>query len=207
MSAIALTGPVQAQSVLNGSMTGDPTIGSPPPGWNSLNTDGDTVGPGGLGIWAPGISASPDGGTFLMVLDNGSGGSFDRCGQVISGFTVGQTYRVTFFCANGALDFSSPYNGPLTVEVGMFGGSQATDTLAFDGFGQQKWYTRSFDFQANDVMTELTFRANSLQPGSGAAAAVDGVMLTVVPSPGTFTLLAAGGVMMWPRRRKSVFGK
>jgi hypothetical protein len=201
LACLALvSGLAQAQSVTNGSMTGPVSIGSPPPSWNSVNADGDTIGPGGSGGWATGIAASNDGGTFLMVLDNGNGGFFDRCGQTITGFTVGQAYTIGFEYANGGLPNFGSYTNTLTAEMEIFGAQYLTAATAFDGIGQQQWRTISFNFVATDTSTTLYFRANSLGNG-GAAAAIDGVYLRAVPAPGSLALAALAGVIGTRRRR------
>lgn len=191
------------QTVANGSMTGPPAIATPPPMWNSLNTDGDTIPVGGLSGWATGIPASPDGGTFLAVLDNGPGGAFDECGQTIAGFTPGELYELTFSYVNAGLDSSaaSNYANPLLARVLMFGTTQDTQILAHGGFGSQIWFTTSMTFLANSASTNLTFRAVSQGPG-GAAAGIDGVSLRLVPTPGPVALLglAVGSAALRRRR-------
>lgn len=188
-----------AQSITNGSMTGPLAIGSPPPGWTSVNVDGDTIGPGGFSGWATGMPASTDGGTFLMVLDNGSGGGFDRAAQAITGFNIGQQYTIGFEYGNGALPGFGSYDGPLYVEMEIFGTTYQTPVIAFDGVGNQQWYNASFNFIATAADTTLFFRAVSTQFGLGAAAAIDGVFL--VPTPGSLALLALPGLALVRRRR------
>lgn len=198
-AGLMLSSVCHGQTITNGSMTGPVVIGSPPPGWASVNADGDTIGPGGFSGWATGMPASNDGGTFLMVLDNGSGGAFDRCGQVVTGFQPGEMYTIGFEYGNGALPSFGGYAGPLRVEMEVFGTTYLTPEIAFDGIGLQRWFDASFSFMATATSTTVYFRAISTQFGSGAAATIDGVYL--VPSPGTLALLVLPGIAAVRRRR------
>ena len=199
--AVGIATPVAlGQTVTNGSMTGPPTIGSPPPGWASVSTDGDTIPPGGLSGWGTGIPASSNGGTFLAVLNNGGGGVFDAVAQIISGFSVGQAYTLNFEFANIGLDSlaASNYANSGFIRANIAGVNLDSPTLAHAGFGNQQWLSFSGNFVASATMLTLTFSAERSGFG-GYAGGVDGV--SIVPAPGAFVLIAISGLAAVRRRR------
>ena len=189
-----------AEFVTNGSMTGNPSIGTPPPGWGSASIDGDTIPPGGLNGWATGIAPSSDGGTFLAVLNNGPGSGFDDVQQIITGFTPGQTYTLSFEWANVGLDASasSNYANPGFVRASIAGNEFETDEIPHEGFGSQTWRTFSTTFVANGETQVLSFRGVSTIAG-GYAAGIDGV--SIVPAPAAVSLLGVAGLLGARRRR------
>ena len=193
--------------VTNGSMTGPAMIGSPPPAWASLSTDGDTIPVGGLSGWAPGIGASPDGDTFLALLNNGGGGSYDAVSQSISGFSAGQTYTLEFYYTNAGLSpsLASNYANPGDIRASIGGNTFDSPTLANDGFGNQQW----FDYKTTFVATAgtLTLTLAAVREGDaigGYAGGIDGVSIsaTTVPEPSGVALMLAGiGALGWRVRR------
>jgi MYXO-CTERM domain-containing protein len=192
--------PALGQVVDNGSMTGPVNIGSPPPGWDSVSTDGDTIGPGGFSGWGTGIGASNDGGTFLALLNNGGGGAFDAAAQVISGFTIGNSYSLNFEYSNIGLDSSAAadYANSGLIRANIAGVNLDSALLAHDGFGSQLWFDFSGSFVATSETMTLTFSAVRSDVG-GYAGGVDGV--SIIPTPGTFGLFAAAGLAAIRRRR------
>jgi MYXO-CTERM domain-containing protein len=192
--------PALGQVVDNGSMTGPVNIGSPPPGWDSVSTDGDTIGPGGFSGWGTGIGASNDGGTFLALLNNGGGGAFDAAAQVISGFTIGNSYSLNFEYSNIGLDSSAAgdYANSGLIRANIAGVNLDSALLAHDGFGSQQWFDFSGSFVATSETMTLTFSAVRSDVG-GYAGGVDGV--SIIPTPGTFGLFAAAGLAAIRRRR------
>ncbi len=188
------------QAITNGSMTGPVNIGSPPPGWASVSTDGDTIGPGGFSGWATGIGPSNDGGTFLALLNNGGGGAFDAAAQVINGFTVGTAYTLLFEYSNVGLDSSaaSNYANPGFIRANIAGVNLDSSLLSHDGFGSQRWFNFSGSFVATSVTMTLTFSAERSGSG-GYAGGIDGV--SIIPAPGTIGLFAAAGLAAIRRRR------
>lgn len=208
-AAIVFLNPVgevsAANLVINGSMTGTPAITTPPPGWTSVNTDGDTIPVGGLNGWATDIGASPDGGTFLAILNNGSGGAFDATTQYVYGFTVGLTYTLEFSYANIGLDQSaaSNYANSGFVRANIAGIDFDTPVLTHDGFGSQQWFHFSETFIATAPDMYLTFTA--MRPNNaigGYAGGIDGVFIAAVPEPSTIALLSLGIVMIAGHSRR-----
>jgi hypothetical protein len=184
---------VFAVPIVNGSMNGPPTIANPPPNWSSTSIDGDTIPVGGLSGWGTGIGPSPDGGTFLALLNNGGGGGFDAVAQVISGFVVGQVYDLHFSFANIGLDSTaaSNYANPGFIRANIAGIDLDSMLLNHDGFGQQQWFNFTGSFAATATTHTLTFSAERSGIG-GYAGGVDGVSITAVPEPTTLALMGLG---------------
>ena len=199
--ALAVAGHAQANLVVNGSMTGTPAIGTPPPGWGSISVDGDTIPPGGFSIWADGIPASPDGGTFLAILNNGLFSSgLDIVKQDVAGFTAGETYSLSFYYANAALPTIGGYAGPGSVQTDIAGNTFNTPVISFDGIGFQQWYIASYSFVATAATQQLVFTPVATT-AQGQAHGINGVVIELIPTPsaaGLFGLAAMAGL----RRRR-----
>ncbi|CAN0500553.1 unnamed protein product, partial [Phaeothamnion confervicola] len=174
--ALLLSVSASAIPITNGSMTGQPAIGVAPPGWTSVSVDGDTIPVGGLSGWGTGIGASPDGGTFLALLNNGGGGGFDAVEQIINGFVIGDVYTIGFNVANIGLDGSaaSDYANEGLIRANIAGVDLDSASLAHAGFGNQQWFGFSANFVATAASLTLTLSAERAGVG-GYAGGVDGV--------------------------------
>jgi len=206
MTAAAIPA-AHAQLVTNGSLTGAPGEGFAPPAWTTGTQGADTVAPGGLaspsgpgGFHAYQMPASPDGGTFVSLY--GSPSVVEHIQQSVSGLTVGQTYRVSFFYGLGGWwQGSSIYpdeTAPGFLNVSFGGGTQSTPVISFDGFGSQQWYTASMDFTATST-TSLLHIAGASNTGI-TRLAIDGIAVNPVPAPSALALLAV--IPLASRRRR-----
>jgi hypothetical protein len=198
---LALASAARAELVVNGSMTGDVGINVQPAPWATLFGPGvhsppDTVAAGGLvdGSFtlAPGIPASPNGGTFLafsasMILEN------DYAGQNIAGLAPGGTYTLRFYYTNvGAL---LPPGLPLSLQPGVMKATIAGQTflsepLQFEGAGLQTWKLAELTFQATQPVEHLGFQTTSDLFYGG----IDGV--SIVPEPGSSLLMGVALVVL-----------
>jgi len=202
LAAMMFASTASANLVFNGSMTGNPIIGSPPPGWTPIQADGDTIPPGGLNAWATGMPASPDGGTFLALLHNGLGmAGKDVVSQVVNGFTPGESYTVSLFYSNAGLPLlGSPYTGPIRLETSIAGNSFSTPSINFLGIGAQQWFLAQYNFVATAASQALIFEPFA-GTGEGGAIGIDGVSIDLIPTPGAAALLGLGGLVIARRRR------
>jgi len=197
-----------AQSITNGSLTGLPTVSSPPAPWYNWQFTPDTV--DSLGPFNNTITpwtASPDGGTFVR----GNGSVFvdsEAFAQVVTGLTIGQAYSVNVFQTNLGLEL--PSVGSWLGEDGYWSlvvdGSleDSTSVISKQAFASDAiiWSADSLNFTATSTSHELAFVSRSVQPnGITAYMGIDGLRLQPVPTPGAVSLLAAGGLVAARRKR------
>ncbi len=188
-----------------------PDKNTAPDGWVGFSVD--LMAPGGTaldgGIGADGMSASPDGGTFVLI--GAAIGGFDYqeyIRQTLTGLTVGEPYSLSFWWGNGGWqNYTSGFptdtrDSGVIVEIA--GVVFTTDLVAHEGFGSQTWRHESFTFDATATSHLLEVKGNSshsgLDPRFGRSA-VDGIQLNVVPEPSSATLVALGLLALARRRR------
>jgi hypothetical protein len=208
--ALAFNTPA-APVVVNGSFEADPfningTLdlggrGGPLTGWTTLSND---TYPWGLPN-ANTINAGPTpyGNQWVIVGDFGRGGTWIE--QIIGGFTVGDSYTLSFALA-------SEYNnggGGSPMQVSFPGSSIASQTFSAPLRGANFWDTWSMfslPFVADN--TTLTIRMEGL-PGADYDAGIDNVSISgggTVPEPvSTAGLLGFAAVLLLQARRR--FGK
>jgi len=207
--ALVAAAPAQALAVtvVNGSLSGYPANGGVPAGWTSLKDSPDTNNVGnntGMPYYGFPVaaSASPDGGSWVGVGADKVSGFDERFGQIVSGFTVGAAYTVSWYAANfgfGTLPFG--YVAPARINVLINGVSV--------GFGsmlplQPGWVAESLTFTAAASTLQLAF-GSSVGPRSYIS--IDGIGLApapAVPEPAAALLLLAGlgAVATLARRRR-----
>jgi len=192
---LAATGVVNGQTVVNGSFEigTDPGSSIPLDAPNSTAIFGWTLQSGSIDYigtrWVAGD------GVRCVDLTGVSAGTLS---QMINGFVPGQDYRLSFLMAG------NPEAGPLVKSLQASIGS-VSQTFSFDGTGftpgNMGWSQRTLDFTASSSSLTLSFL--SLNPGT-AGPALDRILITPVPEPGTLALLALGGAVSgwWLRRRK-----
>ncbi|MEM9065744.1 MAG: hypothetical protein AAGB51_09680 [Planctomycetota bacterium] len=207
LAALALASNSHAQVLINGSLTGPPTVGSVPTGWSVWTNTPDTVDlPGPFNNTGTPWTASPDGGTF--VRGGASTATSESFSQIVTGFSVGQTYQIDFFTTN--LGFYSPTSGAWIGADGYWdfhidGAMYASSTVLSKPTASTDsivWNTESFTFVAANAVLELGFAARL--SGSGSVISymgIDGIRLTQVPAPGISAFL--GGLAMFTRRRRA----
>lgn len=114
------------------------------------------------------------------------------------GTVVGQKYLVSFSMAGNPDDQSDPVK---TMQVGLSQGP----LLTFDTTGKTRsdmgWVTKSFEFIAAGVSSQLTFASLN---DSAYGAALDNISVIAVPEPESFAMLLAGlGLITGVARRRA----
>ena len=206
---------VQGQVIANSSLTGPPTVSVAPPSWFEWQKTPDTVDASGpfnnTGVpWV----LSPDGGTFVRA----GGSTFvnsEAIGQVVSGFTPGASYNVTFFQTN--LGFEHPSTGAWNGEDGYW-------ELVIDGVSSDTasvltkpttstdpivWSSDSMSFIAPGATVEIALVSRSvLASGLAAYMGIDNVQVhgSVIPEPSSLVsagiLLLLGAIHRRPGRMR-----
>jgi len=170
---------ISAQNLLNGSFESgiNPGIDTGLFAVNSTSIDSWTLQTGSVDYigtrWLAG-----DGSRSLDMSGISAGSIF----QNVGGFSVGQSYRLSFLLAG------NPGAGPAVKTLqASIGSSSQTYTFDITGFTPDNmgWSQRQLDFTATSVMMNLTF--SSLTAGN-AGAALDGVSITAVPEPRAVSL-------------------
>ena len=151
---------------------------------------------GNLQLWGPGNgsanglpASSPDGGFFIgsdPVFQNGA------ISQTVTGLTAGDLYKLSFYWA-GAQQYT--FNEATTEgwQVTFGSQTQSTATVSTPNHGFSPWQLQSFNFTATSGTQVLSFLSTG-GPSSSIPpfALLDGVSLTQVPEPGSWTLLLGG---------------
>jgi hypothetical protein len=119
--------------------------------------------------------------------------------------TIGQTYALNF--DSGV--FGEPANGPLTLQIQVFGASMDTlvnDTIAppeNNNFDPATFSHYTYSFTADSASTTLKFTDGGLG-NANADVMLDTVSVTTVPEPGGAALTMFGaislGLIAWRRR-------
>jgi choice-of-anchor C domain-containing protein len=182
-----MAGLAKGQTVVNGSF--EVGIGIPStsiqlnagdstslPGWTVTSGTIDYIGT----LWPAGS------GSRSVDLTGSSSGTIE---QMITGFTPGQNYQLSFLMA------ANTEGGPTikSLQVSMDATSQ---TFTFNGSGYSNenmgWSLRTMDFTATSTTMALDFKG--LQTGLYGAA-LDAVTITPVPEPGTMGLLGSAALI------------
>ncbi len=164
--------------ISNGSLTGNVGIGTTPSGWTINSFSPDTLSatsqPFGIDV-NPGDS--PDGGTWVGLARNSN--VFESFGQDVSGFTIGQTYSISWYNTNTAC-CSGTFSAAAEILFDLDGATVfAGSTIAADGM----WYQETYNFVATALTHTLDFR---LDVGTEAYLGIDGIALSLVsdvPAP------------------------
>lgn len=198
LSTILFVGTANANLIINGSLTGPLANSGVPSGWSitspSPDTNDATNAANAGNIYDVPASLSPDGGTWVGVARNAS--FIESFGQLVTGFTVGEQYELTWFNAHfgtanyiGDNSFSALIDG---VSIGE-GSSLSLDT---------NWLQESIIFTASATSHQLDFQ---LAYDAKAYLQIDGIVLeglTTVPEPSTLIIFALGMIAVAARRFK-----
>lgn len=143
-----------------------------------------------------------------------SGGSnFETISQVVSGFTVGQSYTLSFYQQNNGRLLNPYDDGRASWEV-------LIDSVSsfFSGLmdpGETTWTQQSFDFVASSTSLDFMFKPFDIDNGAalpgdtGVYPVLDLIELaeagdppSPAPVPATLALLGLGWAGLWWSRRK-----
>lgn len=168
---------------VNGSLTGPVANGGVPSGWTTFSFSPDTMdqnnnaGVGGLGGFGATPSASPDGGTWVGIADIPETGFLEMFGQMVAGFTLGETYVISWYQANFGYDplgYVNPDKIGVTVD-GVLVGHGSISPLA------PGWTAESVQFVAASPSSEIRFGLGNERGRSYMS--IDGISISAVPSP------------------------
>lgn len=138
------------------------------------------------------ITASPDGGTFLVV--DGDSQYNGEISQTVSGLTVGDEYLLTFYQASS--QGSTNTNNVATTEqwkVTFGSTTQDSQLMSTPLDGSTPWTQQTMTFVADSTSDTLTFQAIGGPMGAPPAVLLDGISLTQqTPEPASASLLVGG---------------
>jgi len=183
------------------------------PGWTEINGSVDVGGNTVLGLGNQTLSgAANDLGVWMNHFGPDSPLSVQNevAGLSLSGFSVGQTYELSFFATikhNSSSGWSGN-NQPLTVaisgaNISTFDTSVLSDPINNDNLND--WVAQSIVFVAQAGTVEFEFGTGNNLPNLqnfGHRFGIDGFDARLVPAPSAAALLAIG-VMGATRRRRS----
>jgi PKD repeat protein len=176
----------QAQTVTNGSLTSITGNSITPPGWNNVNG----YNPGsGIGSW-PSVDAldvafsawfgsstvtpapSPNGGTWAGISSIPPNFENEAIEQVVPGFTIGTTYRLSFYVANFG---GSPFDDPGVVTGYINGTAVAVSPTLNLVPNIWTYVSGTFIASADSMTVQLDAIHNTGDSGAGGYYSVDGI--------------------------------
>jgi hypothetical protein len=158
------------------------------------------LGPGNVeATFATFPGASPNGGN---IFAGDSALTYQQSiSQLISGLVSGQKYTLTFYQAGAQ---QAGFSGATTDQWQVtFGSSVQTSTVMdVPSGGDVAWNSQTMTFTATAASETLTFLAQGTPNSDPPFALLDGVSLTLVPEPGSVTLLGFGAACIASLRRR-----
>lgn len=205
LPALTLAAPIVANGsfeadVFSGSGTLGLGCGNTLTGWTTQCSP-DSIYPWGLqngNVYNGG--PTPYGNQWVIIGDFGSGNSYIQ--QLVTGFTIGQTYRLDFAAASEGVGNGSRFE--VSVPTGSSTGSQIFTAPLRGANYWDTWGNFSYSFLASS--TSVTIRFTGLTDnGNGALdAGIDNVSIQAstsqVPEPTSFILMGIGLVAVGTRR-------
>lgn len=194
--------------IINPDLTGPVGIGVVPPGWSLWTGSPDTCDAGGPFNNTPTPWVlSPNGGTFVRAGGTSTVGG-EGFAQVVTGFTPGALYTLTFFQTN--LGFEHPTNGSWNGTDGYWdlmldgshAGSSAVLTKPTLNTDPIAWSIGLINFVAPAASFEMALWSRSADPsGLAAYMGIDGFDVRLVPAPSGLAAFAFAGIALSRRRR------
>lgn len=238
MAAAFCTLPAHASAapiLVNGSLTG-PILGEgvPPPGWTVTTPTPDTVdvdhnsGRSKPVLFVATPSESPDGGTWVGLAANPTGGTtpvkIEAINQTVSGFTLGKSYTLKWYHANFGWKYEGQnYALTATNAIRVLADGVAIGTGSMLALGEG-WVEESLNFVAADTDIDLTFTSVEVlasfpsfeeMVGYFSYQSIDGIRLSEsddvppgqVPEPASLPLFASAGMALMLARRRNTADK
>jgi hypothetical protein len=154
--------------------------------WGPSNGGSGTTS-GGVGT----VEAAPEGGNFIAM----AGANQTRAvSQTVSGLTVGQAYKLTFYWAGAE---QQSYTGSTTERLTVTLGSQnyTTPRVTTASGGFSGWMQQSFYFVPTQTSRTLSFLAVGTPNGQPPFTLVSNVDLEVVPDFSNWIIFAGFGLI------------
>ncbi|MCP3983055.1 MAG: PEP-CTERM sorting domain-containing protein [bacterium] len=153
--------------------------------------ENNNIGVTGMGLFGATPSPSPDGGAWVGLFTVGT--AVEMFAQSVSGFSIGQSYEVSWYHSNFGYAAST---NDVSIEMFVDGSSVGLGPSIALG---TPWFSESITFVA--TATTHTIEFGSI--GSGQAySGIDGIAIAQVPEPSTFALLSVGLVGRAAVRRR-----
>ncbi|ASS50232.1 MAG: hypothetical protein A3D31_11740 [Candidatus Fluviicola riflensis] len=180
----------QAQNVVNGSFTDMTGNSVTPAGWSNVlgynpgtnlgvNPTVDVLDINFTAFFnnaAVAVSPSPDGGTWTGISSIPPDFENEAIDQVVSGFTIGTVYQLSFYAANFG---GTPFNDPGVVSAYINGTTVAVSPTLNLVANVWTTVTGTFVASATSMTVHVDAIHNTGNAGSGGYYSVDG--LTIIP--------------------------
>jgi hypothetical protein len=169
-----------------------------PYGWTVAQENLEFVRAGYDGFW------TAESGNYAVDL-NGRNAGNTIMSQILSGFTVGDSYKLTYYASENTV-WCTPA-APCTLETSIGG---ANETLSL-GEDKMTWAQENLDFTATSSTLTLAFEDLTNRGGNGGPA-IDNVSISSIsssstaPEPGTLWLCALLLLALGFRHRRGIRG-